>query len=163
MLLVFIASVISLKRLSEKVVTTNDVIEDSRCLGVLVALCSYGAQAAEQRSKLESTIKDKSPYSMKSKSIAPISPLGLSDIVVVQSESFFDARILSDTIKTDVLTEYDKCLLESDCHGRLKVPAWGANTMRTEFAFLTGLEPQTLGLAQFYPYQHCTWSGVQYT
>jgi phosphoglycerol transferase MdoB-like AlkP superfamily enzyme len=32
------------------------------------------------------------------------------------------------------------------------VPAWGANTMRTEFAVLTGLAEAQLGYARFYPY-----------
>lgn len=39
------------------------------------------------------------------------------------------------------------------CHGRLDVPAWGANTVRSEFAFLSAIEPAALGVYQFNPYR----------
>jgi hypothetical protein len=87
-------------------------------------------------------------------------------IVVVQSESFFDVRPLSADIKTDVLVRplsadiktdvlknYDQCRLDSAYSGTLDVPAWGAYTMRTEFAFLTGLASQDLKFSKFDPYQ----------
>lgn len=74
-------------------------------------------------------------------------------IIAIQSESFFDARRLSDQIKPDVLAHYDACLNQSLQHGTLQVPAWGANTMRTEFSFLTGLHYSDMGLYRYYPYQ----------
>jgi phosphoglycerol transferase MdoB-like AlkP superfamily enzyme len=37
--------------------------------------------------------------------------------------------------------------------GRLAVPCWGANTVRTEFAVLTGLPEAAIGLDKFNPYQ----------
>ncbi|MDO9106552.1 MAG: LTA synthase family protein [Methylovulum sp.] len=74
-------------------------------------------------------------------------------IVAVQSESFFDPRILSGNIKTDVLAHFDRIKTEADYYGRLQVPAWGANTVRTECAFLTGLVPEQLGIHQFNPYR----------
>ena len=36
------------------------------------------------------------------------------------------------------LAGYDACAGET--YGRLDVPAWGANTMRAEFAVLTGID-----------------------
>ena len=76
------------------------------------------------------------------------------NIIVIQSESFFDARRLDPSIKRDVLNNYDNCLKDSSQFGKLKVPAWGANTMRTEFSFLTGLKYEEMGLYRFYPYQY---------
>lgn len=38
------------------------------------------------------------------------------------------------------------------CSGDFDVPAWGANTMRTEHAFLSGLQNSALRYASFYPY-----------
>jgi phosphoglycerol transferase MdoB-like AlkP superfamily enzyme len=38
-------------------------------------------------------------------------------------------------------------------HGKLKVPAWGANTVRTEFAFLSGIGEDRLGVHRFNPYR----------
>lgn len=77
----------------------------------------------------------------------------LPSIIAVQSESFFDARALSATIKTEVLTNFDNIKKQSHCHGRFIVPAWGANTVRTEAAFLTALSPEQLGIHRFNPYR----------
>jgi len=76
------------------------------------------------------------------------------NITVIQSESFFDARRLHPSIKTSLLKSFDHCNAESIQYGKLKIPAWGANTMRSEFAFLSGLKSEQLGLYQFYPYQY---------
>lgn len=83
-------------------------------------------------------------------------PNALPDIVVIQSESFFDARRLFQGIKLDVLLNYDEACAAATQHGRLSVPAWGANTMRPEFAFLTGLAPASLGIHRFNPYRCVT-------
>jgi hypothetical protein len=77
----------------------------------------------------------------------------LPHIIAVQSESFFDPRGLSDTIKPSVLTQFDEARSESCQYGRLQVPAWGANTVRTEGGFLSGLAPEQLGIHQFNPYR----------
>ena len=79
-------------------------------------------------------------------------PVRRPDVVVIQSESFFDVRRLGTAIGASVLVNFDAARRESFAHGELAVPAWGANTMRTEFAMLTGLQPQKLGYARFYPY-----------
>ncbi|HIO97719.1 MAG TPA: LTA synthase family protein [Leucothrix sp.] len=76
-----------------------------------------------------------------------------ANITVIQSESFFDARQLHPSIKQEVLKNFDACNAESLQYGKLKVPAWGANTMRTEFSFLTGLAYEDLGFYRYYPYE----------
>jgi phosphoglycerol transferase MdoB-like AlkP superfamily enzyme len=76
------------------------------------------------------------------------------NITVIQSESFFDARRLDSSIKSSVLENYDRCKTESMQYGKLNVPAWGANTMRTEFSFLTGLNYDDMGFYRYYPYQY---------
>lgn len=77
----------------------------------------------------------------------------LPDIVVVQSESFFDPRRILPTIRDELLSHFDKASREANLHGRLSVPAWGANTMRPEFSFLTGIDPASLGIHRFNPYR----------
>lgn len=77
----------------------------------------------------------------------------LPDVVAVQSESFFDPRRWSQHVHTGVLAHWDKLASESLDHGTLDVPAWGANTVRTEAAFLTGLTPDDLGVHRFSPYR----------
>lgn len=77
----------------------------------------------------------------------------LPHLVAVQSESFFDPRALYNGIRKDVLAEYDSLRAEALAWGRLATPAWGANTVRTEFAFLSGMEERHLGVHRFNPYR----------
>lgn len=79
-------------------------------------------------------------------------PANRPDVIVIQSESFFDIRRLGTMIEASLLDHVDAAKRESIQYGELTVPAWGANTMRTEFAMLTGLTEQSLGYARFYPY-----------
>lgn len=77
----------------------------------------------------------------------------LPDLVAVQSESFFDPRSLAAVIRPVVLEEFDRLKRDAMAYGKLKVPAWGANTVRSEFAFLTGIGDEELGIHRFNPYR----------
>lgn len=83
----------------------------------------------------------------------PVAHDRLPHIVAVQSESFFDVRRLMGAIKPQILTSFDRTVTGARLHGQLSVPAWGANTMRTEFGFLTGISADRLGVHQFNPYR----------
>lgn len=76
-------------------------------------------------------------------------------LIAVQSESFFDPRNWNRNIRYGILKNYDLISAESEMHGSLHVPAWGANTVRTEFSFLTGVAPEKMKAHQFSPYQIC--------
>ena len=91
-----------------------------------------------------------SPFS---KAPSPTPATALPDLVSVQSESFFDVRDLWPGVKTQVLSEYDRLAGESLARGKLQVAAWGANTVRTEFAYLTGIPGDRLGVHRFNPYR----------
>lgn len=80
-------------------------------------------------------------------------PEPLPNLVVVQSESFFDVRTLFSGIRPEILNQFDSLKSSSLCHGKLAVPAWGANTVRSEFAFLSGMSPEELGIHRFNPYR----------
>src|SRR5260370_41438526 len=73
-------------------------------------------------------------------------------IILVQGESFFDARRLSPRIPHELLAGYDSCCAGAAMFGRFGVPGWGANTMRTEFAVLTGIPESEIGYDRFNPY-----------
>jgi phosphoglycerol transferase MdoB-like AlkP superfamily enzyme len=73
-------------------------------------------------------------------------------LVLVQCESFFDARRLSPCVPHDLLPGWDACLEQGATFGRLDVAGWGANTMRAEFAVLTGITERELGHDRFNPY-----------
>ncbi|WP_150643391.1 LTA synthase family protein [Pseudomonas fluorescens] len=84
----------------------------------------------------------------------------LPDLVSVQSESFFDIRPLWPGIREQVLSHYDVLRAEALAHGPLQVAAWGANTVRTEFAFLSGIAGDKLGVHRFNPYRHLARQGL---
>ncbi len=69
-------------------------------------------------------------------------------IVVVQLESFLDPVRLGG----EPLPLMDLIRARATLHGRLRVPAHGAYTMRTEHAVLTGSDAEDLGFGVFDPY-----------
>ncbi len=81
-------------------------------------------------------------------------------VVMAQLESFFDPRRLHEAIPRDLLPGYDACRTQATAWGPLVVPTWGANTIRTEFAALTGLGSAALGLDRFNPYERFARSRV---
>lgn len=74
-------------------------------------------------------------------------------LVAVQSESFFDPRGLLPGIKPEVLAGFDAAKDQGRAFGSLCVPALGANTVRSEFGFLTGVDDSSLGAHKFNPYE----------
>lgn len=119
--------------------------QDLERLGLFASLWAYGRLA---RRPLAPPAKDAFPSSQPSGR----SQSDLPHVVAVQSESFFDPRAWCPSLKRDLLSEYDAMVATSLTHGPLEVPAWGANTVRTEAAFLTGLDQQALGIHRFNPY-----------
>ena len=80
----------------------------------------------------------------------------LPDIICIQAESFVDRRRWDLDLKEapkPALTNWDRLCDQSMMCGRLIVPSWGANTVRTEFAVLTGIDPERLSVHQFDPYR----------
>lgn len=73
-------------------------------------------------------------------------------LVLIQCESFFDARRLGPAVKPGLLPAFDRLSRNGLQWGRLAVPSWGANTVRTEFAVLSGLDQDAIGFDRFNPY-----------
>jgi hypothetical protein len=69
--------------------------------------------------------------------VSAAAPEMLPDIVVVQSESFFDPQRL-DGMPAGTLPNF-RALAELGTSGELTVPTFGGGTVRTEFEMLTGL------------------------
>ena len=118
---------------------------DAARLGPFAALLVYGIVARAERAARRA---DSSPLP------APALRLGAAPtpVVVVQCESFFDARRMSPRVPAALLRGFDACLEQGATHGRFNVGAWGANTMRAEFAVLTGIPEDRLGFDRFNPY-----------
>lgn len=122
---------------------TFEPTTDLRRLGLLAFLWAYGMTQTQPP-------KAVSPFAARSK---PERLDTLPHLVAIQSESFFDVRDLYAGIRPDVLTHFDALKARSALHGELTVPAWGANTVRTEFAFLTGISAKQMEGHAFNPYR----------
>lgn len=81
---------------------------------------------------------------------APDQNTSLPDIVVIQSESFFDPTIMHGYENAN-LTPNLKRLAAEGMSGPLHVPTFGGGTIRTEFEVLTGLSLRYFSNMQF-PY-----------
>lgn len=68
-------------------------------------------------------------------------PMDLPDIVVVQSEAFFDPGVLKGVNYGQYTPNFER-LARTGISGGLKTPAYGGGTIRTEFETLTGYPVQ---------------------
>jgi phosphoglycerol transferase MdoB-like AlkP superfamily enzyme len=91
-----------------------------------------------------------SSAAMKQYMQAPSAPHNLPDIVVIQSESFFDPTIMRG-FEQSKFTPNLKRFAAHGMSGPLYVPTFGGGTIRTEFEMLTGLSLRYFDNLQF-PY-----------
>lgn len=84
-------------------------------------------------------------------SIPARDPDSLPHLVAVQAEAFCDMGRLHPEL-APLLPGWNALRAAGALAAPIRVPAFGANTIRTEFAFLTGLAPEAIGLERFQPY-----------
>ena len=130
--------------LRHRLPVTFDPKKDMVSFGLVPSIFTY-ALATRTLPHVEGSVFTKALHAKKQKS--------LPHLIAVQSESFFDPRPLFPKINPSVLENFDQLCTQSVQHGNLLVPAWGANTVRTEFAFLSGLPQEDLGVHRFNPYR----------
>ncbi|MDO4723239.1 MAG: LTA synthase family protein [Comamonadaceae bacterium] len=123
---------------------TFDAGHDTRHLGLLACLWRYRQAQRLLPQHASPFAAPRRPASL---------PQPLPNLVAVQSESFFDARSLHAGIRRDLLADFDRLRAQAQSSGALQVPAWGANTVRSEFGFLCGIAPDQLGVHRFNPYR----------
>ena len=124
---------------------SDEPFADAARLGPFAILLVYGIIARAERSARRA--RHAPPPAPALVSAAAAVPL-----VIVQCESFFDARRVSPCVPEDLLPGFDDCRRHGATFGRLEVAGWGANTMRAEFAVLTGIPERDLGYDRFNPY-----------
>jgi hypothetical protein len=124
---------------------SGEPFEDAAALGPFAMLLAHTVIARAERPARQVALAAPLPVRERARG-GPDAP-----IVLVQCESFFDARRLSPLIPRELLAGFDACRAAA-LSGRLRVPGWGANTMRTEFAVLTGIPESALGYDRFNPY-----------
>ena len=121
---------------------SGDPAADMRRFGLLGGLIVEATLAREERPRRRAAIP---PFAY--------SPQPGGPLVVVQIESFFDARRLGPAIPRDLLPGFERMSGGAAQTGQLGVPCWGANTVRTEFMAVTGIGAEALGLDRFNPYE----------
>ena len=121
---------------------TGNPAADMRRHGFLACLIAHATIAREERVQRRTTVP---PFPAGARPGGPV--------VLVQIESFFDARRLGPAIPAGLLPGLDRLRATAMQWGTLSVPSWGANTVRSEFAALTGIPAETLGLDHFNPYE----------
>lgn len=143
-LLVLITACLALRRLAHTQPLRLRFVpdDDLRRLGLTAFLWAYAVASRVPPAAV-------SPF----RQVRRAKPLVRPHLIAVQSESFFDVRTLFSGIRPDVLAGLDSLCAEAALRGPLQVPAWGANTVRTEFSFLTGIAAWDMGGHQFNPYQ----------
>ncbi|HEV3018565.1 MAG TPA: LTA synthase family protein [Burkholderiaceae bacterium] len=127
---------------------SGDPVRDGVRLGPLATLLIYGIVARSERAARRVPAAPHTNGVNGTRRAAPAAP-----VVLVQCESFFDVRRIHPSVQKDLLPNLDRCRRTGLQWGRLAVPCWGANTVRTEFAVLTGLPEAAIGLDKFNPYQ----------
>ena len=134
--------------LLRRLAPSGEPFADAAFLGPFAMLIVHaGVARAERGTRQEALARPAALQSPDAGADGPDVP-----IIVVQCESFFDARRLSPGIPREFLAGFDACCAEAAMFGRFEVPAWGANTMRAEFAVLTGIPESELGYDRFNPY-----------
>ncbi len=133
-----------------------DPVQDLATFGLFPSLWCYTWTGLSRRQFVPPRVWMECPQ-------APVLAEGraLPDLILLQSESFFDARRLGVGVRPGLLAGFDRLRRESLVQGLLSVPAWGANTMRTEFAVLTGISPNWLGVHRFNPYLSIARQGLR--
>jgi len=134
-------------RALRKLRPVGDPLRDGAELGPFATLLAYAIIARAERAQRQSSAPASAGSSAARRYGAAKVPL-----VLVQCESFFDARRLHPDLAGLPFAEFDRCRRAAVQWGRLAVPSWGANTVRTEFSVLSGVPPQTLGFDRFNPY-----------
>jgi hypothetical protein len=125
---------------------TGDPFKDAADIGPSAMQFTHSFIARAERPRRQAEARKSRPALIMGRSASA------TPVVVIQSESFFDPRRLHPAIPAGIAPNFDNCRAFGVQSGRLAVPTWGANTVRTEFAILTGLSDEAVGYDRFNPY-----------
>ena len=136
---------------------------DLKHLGLMAMLAAYRMAAVRPQVDVGSLL-NKGPFTRLSKTngrpieIPGPEHTGTPLVICLQVESFADfrrtyAKHHSEWPKDFELPAWDQLCQEAWASGLLTVPAFGANTVRSEFEFLMGVPVTQMGVDGFEPYQ----------
>jgi hypothetical protein len=132
-----------MRRFYDRLAISRDPSIDAARLGLLAACIAQATLARAERPERQRAAQARA---------WPALPAN-GPILIVQGESFVDARRL-DLALAAHLPNFAQLQREAVSHGKLAVPCWGANTIRSELAVLTGLSADAVGLDRYNPYEH---------
>lgn len=123
--------------------------------GVVTTIVQFRLQDAGKKAKADPAeagrfLADTGPALREHMAAAATNGRQTPDIVIVQSESFFDPSAIRGLENEDFAPNLHR-LAEHASTGRLHVPTFGGGTIRTEFEVLTGLSLRYFPTMQF-PY-----------
>lgn len=110
---------------------------------------AHASTAPTGVSPLVISFADRHSHSLMARRDRPL-PSELPDIVIVQSEAFFDPSLVKGLEASDYIPNFN-ALAATGVSGRMGVRAYGGVTIRTEFEVLTGY-PMSAFPAVTYPY-----------
>lgn len=150
------SGILTTKACARRLTPMFNAVDDVVALGLVGALTAY---RREERQSFAEILKD-APFSSTNPGVPePVEGRIPADLVIVQSESFFDARRQYPALKRQLLENFDQLKAESAQCGRLWTSAWGANTVRSEFSFLSGMKGENLRVHQYNPYRRLAAKG----
>lgn len=117
---------------------------DSAEFGLFATLVGHALRARRERPRRRRRLAVAAPAAIRPPAHPP-------HLVLVQATSFCDPARVVPGLSPSVLPEFDR-LRRRGAGGTLRVPGFGANTMRTEFGVLTGLGKAEIGLDSLNPY-----------
>jgi hypothetical protein len=132
-----------LARRYERFEPSRDPVVDATRFGLIATCIIHATLARHERPERQRAAQ--------ARTWEPLPDIG--PIVIVQGESFVDPRQFHPSFAA-LVPAFAELQREAIRHGRLAVPCWGANTIRSELAVLTGLGPQDIGLDSYNPYEH---------
>ncbi|HEV2189381.1 MAG TPA: LTA synthase family protein [Stellaceae bacterium] len=119
---------------------------DAARLGPVAILLVYGMIARAERAARQASLAPR---------LTVVTSSQARPIILVQCESFFDARRALPALPGGFLAGYDAARA-GGAYSNLAVPAWGANSTRAEFAVLSGIAEAALGYDRYNPYHALT-------
>ena len=132
---------------------TGDPVRDSAALGLCGMQFVHGVVTRADRPARRARFEPPAAAPRAASALGARAGRGTgSPLLLFQLESFADPRRLHPALAGFALPAWDRLSAEAAVRGRLEVPGVGGNTMRTEFAVLSGRPPADLGLDRLHPY-----------
>ncbi len=129
----------------------RDPIANVKASGLLGSLVASASEYYFEMPASESVDQSRRQELVAAAAQAVSSSQSYPDLIVVQSEAFFDFRVLDSRFPSNFYEPWDR-LKRDAIHGSIRVDTYGGATLRTEFSALTGIPLGLFSGGVDYPY-----------